>query len=402
MKAYLTNLVIFLFVFSIIIILQSCGNENMITEAPSSNQKNNAALEKTSVINTATTSVSIEDTVVLLPKSKVTIAVKKGLSSDKITLLDDYFSKHKKLFTKSNYITPMLRDCTTHYDYYWTEENQYQPVSSKSLGISNDLNIISLQDAKIIYGFTLAAVSGFDNISTAYNAGYDYPNIMVAYLNPTSALDLLQSNPNLYPKCGYYEIDEPTKATNSYSSTDTKELENLINNWGTGAKVMLTDYHWPTKTLCTDWFNWGAQLGLYQGINYYIMCDEFGGDICGSPCDYWDEYSNYYNPTHVFSNWLDNVNAHYSLWDCCFKLANGTDQNINQIWLWAGNGDLTALQHFCECAWENGWLLRLEKQILVIWKCSDPEGCFSCSWPNSGTWYIYDSYYTGVQEYVAY
>lgn len=146
-------------------------------------------------------------------------------------MVDKYFSTHKKVTANTNSVTPLLRDCTTHIDYGYEQEMQFQAVAGKSLGISNDLNIILLKDAKNEYGFTLAAAPGLDAIDSVNGAGFDYSNIMVAYLNPTNALTILRDTINYhYPKCGYYEIDEPAKY--SYSTTDTKSLKTLINNGG--------------------------------------------------------------------------------------------------------------------------------------------------------------------------
>ncbi len=223
---------------------------------------------------------------------------------------------------------------------------------------------------------------------------------MVDYLNPTQALNTLTMYPNKYPKCAYYEIDEPIKY--NYSSSDTKALENLIASWNTGAKVMVTDFHWPANSSCVGWLtNYGAEMGPYIATNNaYVMCDQYDGDQCGSECTYWDEYSNYYNPSHVMSNWVKNQTWYTSAWDCAFKLANGSDQNINQIWLYAGTGDITAIQTFCLYAWYNGWLVRQMKQIEEIWECHLTNPCVNCIYPT--TYNLTNTYYTGQIEYVSY
>ena len=401
MKNIIRVFIFFVPLFIFAVILQSCSSENSITSASPPPPINNSSTTTMAKTTTLTTSTS-PDTTVYLPLSKKTIRVSKSMSAEKIAMVDKYFSTHKSIGVKTNSVSPMLRDCTTHIDYGGELEMQFQAVAGKSLGISNDWSIISDSDAKNIYGFSLCAAFGFDNIASVHNAGYDYPNIMVEYLNPTSALSVLQYNPNQYPKCGYYEIDEPTKY--SYSPTDTKSLETLINNWNTGAKVMLSDFHWPGKTLCTAYEDWGAKMEGYCGDNYYITCDNYGlgTETCGKPCEYWDEYTNYYGSWHVVSNYVYNQSVQSSNWDCCFKLANGTDQNIKQIWLWAGTGDLAALQTFCMYAWYNGWLLRQEKETEIIWKCNSYNPCTTCVWPSGGSWYVEEILYTGRVSYVPY
>ena len=358
-------------------------------------------VSETPIAKVTTTPASATDTLITLKKSGKVLMLPKGLSSKQIDKLDKFLSQNKTPAATASLMQPNAEMCGWHTTYGWEYEDQYQSVAGKALGISNDLNIISLQDAKNIYGFSLVAVNGFSNIDSAENAGFEASNIMVAYLNPTTALAILQSNPNQYPKCGYYEIDEPLK--NNFSYIDTKRLEDLISSWNTGAKVMLTDYHWPSPTICDGNMDWGARLDYFQGSNYYIMCDNYGTppDICGSPCDFGDEYSNYYNPAHVISNWVLNQSVQTSNWDCCFKLANGSDQNIKQIWLWAGSGDTTAIKTFCLYAWNNGWLSRLRKEILITWKCNSPDPCQSCIWGSSNSNWIISSYiYTGNDQYV--
>ena len=397
MKTYITILSFTLFIFTLILGLSSCGNENFLTSPPSENKSNIKPAKKTTALTTSSID-QLADTMITLPKSKITISVNKNVSIYIISAIDNSLQLKKNSNNHNQTpqsISPNLQWCPYDTVILWETEMQYKPVSGKYLGISNDLNIISLQDAKNIYGFSMVAVNGFDNIASAKNAGFNYQNIMVAYINPTSALATLQDHPSQYPECGYYEIDEPLKYNFSY--TDTKSLETLITSWNTGAKVMITDYNWPNEGCCNGWSkDAGAYLAYYQGVNYYMMCDQYTGNCCGSDCDFWDKFTQYYGAGHVISNWLENVSNQSNDWDCCFKLANGSDQNIKQIWLWAGAGDLTALQNFCGYAWMNGWLLKLQRQKVYILENTSGD----CS--EEGPWVTVKSYYTGQIRWVSY
>ena len=164
---------------------------------------------------------------------------------------------------------------------------------------------------------------------------------------------------------------------------------------------MITEFHWLGNSGCNLWQNYGVQIGPYIATNNaFIMCDQYNGDYCGSECDYWDEYSNYYTPSHAMSNWVKNQEWYTSAWDCAFKLANGSDQNIKQIWLWAGTGDTTAIKSFCWYAWYNGWLTRRYAEIENIWICDNINPCVTCSFPNSFT--IQKSYFDGLYQYISY
>jgi hypothetical protein len=88
-------------------------------------------------------------------------------------------------------------------------------------------------------------------------------------------------------------------------------------------------------------------------------------------------------------------------WSTLFAKANSL--GINLIWLYAnGAGDETAIQNFCYAAWYSGWLLRQEKQVAVEYRCTNSDPCTNCSYPTSGNWYLYDMWYTIVQQYVSY
>jgi hypothetical protein len=394
------SFVVFSLLLSLSFLFVSCSQESGITSPNLNNTGPMAKAAAKVAANLASIpTVKINhtiDTVITLPKSKKTITISKSVSTDKISSLDDYLLSQNELSkSKSETIqnvNPNLKYCQYEYDTVtiWTSEFQYRPMSGKSIGIFNDLNLISYSDALNIYGFSLAGVQGFGNIASAFNAGFPYSNILVEYLNPTSALATLQSNPNLYPKCGYYEIDEPLK--NNYSSADTKSLESLISSWNIGARVILTDYNWPDEASCNLWsYDAGAWLAYYQGVNYYIMCDDYAGNSCGSVVDFWQEYSGYYSPSHVISGILDNVSYHESTWDGCFQLANNSVPNYTQVWLWAGTGDVSAIQLFVGDAWSEGWLQQFQTGMTSIYINTSTD----CN-PN-GPWSIVKSYSAGTR-----
>lgn len=386
MKNSIRLLVFFTILFSLPIVLGSCSSESTLT-SPSENKNNTAPMPKVLANSTATIDHTI-DTVITLPKSKISVVVNKNLSIDKIRIMDDYYSTHTISQSSKNKISPTLQSispnyrwCPYHTDTISVLQNQYGQVPGKSLGIDDGSYIISLKDAHDIYGFSLAYANGFNDISNLEAAGYSDSNIMVGVGDPSKA------HPNQYNKCGYYEIDEPLKM--GYSYTATINFDDTIASWNSGAKLLLTDYNWPAAEVCDGGRSAGLFLTLYMSNNNtYIMCDQYDGDLCGSECDYWDEYSHYYNPI-PFSNWLMNELIQSSNWSCAFNLANGSDQNINQIWLFAdGDGDLTSLQTFCGYAWQYGWLVRQEGRLVEVWQNTDG----TCNW-ETGNWTLISSHY---------
>ncbi len=53
-------------------------------------------------------------------------------------------------------------------------------------------------------------------------------------------------------------------------------------------------------------------------------------------------------------------------------------------------------------SWQSGWLLRLEKQVIVEWRCDNPDPCTNCPWTPDAGWYVYDWWYIGQQQWVSY
>lgn len=348
---------------------------------PLANKTSINTMAKTTALPAATSANSV-DTIITLPLSNKTIAVKKGLSADKIKILDKYFFKHQNIVSNSQSIIPDIQDCSTYYQYVWEWENQFSPVSGRYLGIWPSDNIVTLGKAYNTYGFSLACVD-YSRINMAHDSGFAYSNIMVNVGSYYAMPDYF----NQYPKCGYYLIDEP------YENNYDQGLVQIFNNWANPSIVMLDDYDWPS----TD----GSEMAGYEANNTRIMCDQYVGTIYGDPLDYWNKYTENYGTAFFIAGWLNNTQDLENWWGSSFSLVNNSLTNISQIWLYALNtGNESLVESFCETAWQNGWLLRLEKETEIIWKCTNSQPCTNCNWNNNqGNWYIYDSFYTGQQQY---
>ncbi len=351
-------------------------------------------LNKTTTIKTES-SISAEDTVVTLPLSKKTIAVRKGYPADKLALLDKYFAKHKNLSTKKTSVSPYIQDCSTYYDYEWDLANQYQSVSGRHLGIWVTPNIISYYAAYNTYGFNEILINWGDT-TNVMNIGFKPDSIMIG-LSPTEpASDILNSR-----SYGYYYFDEPYE--HGITASNVGYYAEAIYTKNPNSKCMISDYKWTKPATCNGFINYdGSDIQSYLVYpNMGIMSDQYYlDDPCGTMVDYWNEYFNYYNP-YSFADMMDNTMNNAGGWGSCFNWASA---HINNIWLYASNtGDESVIQNFCQTAWETGWLYRLENQFLIIWKCSSPSPCTNCNYQTGqGNWYVYDSFYTGVSQYAPY
>ena len=99
----------FLFLFCCVIIfsfiLQSCGNENMVT------QPSEKPMSKVPMAKVATTPASTTDTVITLKKSGKMLMLPKGLSAKQIGKLDKLLSQNKTPAATASLIQPNAEMC---------------------------------------------------------------------------------------------------------------------------------------------------------------------------------------------------------------------------------------------------------------------------------------------------
>lgn len=229
---------IFFALFVLTIILQSCGNENLIT-APQESKVNIKPMAKTVTLPTATIDHTI-DTIITLPKSKITIVVKKNYPANKIAIMDDYFSTHtiSKSPQRHN-IKPYYQWCPYHYDSSWVLQNQYASVSGKNLGIWT--NYISIYQARNQYGFTSLFVSSVQDIDSAINDGFTNNNLMWGLGSAIGDTAQVNTSTSGGRSVGSYCIDEPWERDN----WDDYSMVNIA-SYVYPKRVMLVSYEWPS------------------------------------------------------------------------------------------------------------------------------------------------------------
>ncbi len=345
-------------------------------------------LAKTKTLSVATTINATEDTVITLPKSQLTISVKKGMSTKEIKLLDQYFSKHKNIPTQPNTITPNVQDCTTYEEEGWVYQNQYQPTSGKKLGIWGDW--LTPSQAYTL-GFREKIITNSSQRNSALQAGFTTNNLMLQMVSQSTYQSQLSDvNSSGYTINRTY-IDEPYESnTVVWSAGDLSTY------------ISYLEANYPSANLTVS--SWLSPNSFYEQLVsvplVYIMDDYYKGDVTSS----WNTFKNGYGSKNV-ADWIsleyNQDGTGYSDYSSCFGKAN--QLGLNDIWLYAHDyNSLSLLQQYSYSAWANGWLLRLSKQLIIIWKCSSPSPCTNCSYPSEGDWYVYDSYYTGQEQWVAY
>jgi hypothetical protein len=388
--------------FSSSIFFLSCGSENSITQPPESSggAKPLAKLSAASIDHS-------KDTVISLPKSKKTIVIKKGLSKAEINKIDNFIIDHG-ISDQGSTVSPELQNCSEHESTYWETEQAYQSIPGKFLGIAT--NLIPLDSAHNTYGFTGAQIdpSQYATAIANFNAqdlAYGLPNNN--WINAENTIN----NSNVV---GYYFIDEPNE--HNVSEAQMGLLADLIDSKSQGqAKFFFTEYNWPANALCNAYNGCGLTDENYlDNINTYIQCDQYQGNCCAVTAGFWDEYQAYFTASKNISNWMSlNINADgnplgragcngkANTWSDLFGNANR--YGMNNIWLYADNNGVEAnIQEFCLAAYEAGWLLQEQKQVITNWECSNPNPCTNCSFPDEGNWYIVNTFYTGLVRYIAY
>ncbi len=386
--------------FCLTIILQSCSNENLIT-TPTENKGEMKSMAKT--ITLPMTYIDhAKDTIITLGKGKNTIEVRKGLSTDKITLLDKYLSSHK-MYDKSQTVIPLTQGgCDTYYQtdcWGWFED--YQSIPGKYLGISINSNV-GMAKIHDQYGFTNILVP-FYNTTDAFTAHFNHDSIMINLpLNVSQSM--IDDNGNQAYKS--YYIDEPFK--NLISNQYFLSIASWIYTKSSTAKFVFSDYYWPPSNLLKDICCPNGHLSTIETYwfpdpNVYIMCDQYEGNCCGNVHDFWNEYkADYGIPSRNISNWIS-INPGFSQdWGDLLNLA--TAWGFNPIWIYAGDQSIgeNDVQSFCADAWATGWLLRSGAPFTIVWKCTNPSPCENCEFPTYGNWYVYDVYYTASAQFYHY
>jgi hypothetical protein len=381
-------------------LLNGCSSENSVTSPV---EKNNY---KTPVFKAAPSNGRFTDTTIVLPASKMVIKISKEITADKIALVDSFFNSHT-IKAKPFIITPNASACNIMYVYFWLYPGSYKTVQGKYLGIWTDKLSPYLCNQ---YGFNQYFVGYNPNLSqlnvvidSVHNAGYDYSNLMVGLGN-----DSLSYNQNIISgtnkNIGYYFIDEPIEQ-NAFGNPALigQSLAPLMKNKNPDSKLFLTDYRWPTASICGGSTGTNLMNIIKSSDNVYIQCDQYDGNCCGNAADYWDVYMNFYGINTNVSNWISvfqNDGNHYeyfpctstksSDWSTLFNRANS--YGMNNIWLYAlGMTDLINFNKFLTAAWANGWLLQKQMRIVAVFKCNNPDPCANCR-QSGGNWYISDLY----------
>ncbi len=341
-----------------------------------------------------------KDTVITLPKSGRTFIFNKNISSNKLSKLDEYLTKHNGN-DLSKAAQPDLPLCSRHVIQYMELKEQYAPAPGRHLGIwTSKLDWTKVHDK---YGFTniityfsgvaKALAAHFKRDSIMINLGYNFnTNYAQAAYN-----DIVINNPPFK----YYYIDEPYQHWDHHGSEIAK-IDSIINLTTLPGKLLFSDYYFPTLALCPSGDGSDIRNYFLSNPNTLIMCDQYTGNLCGNVHSFWNTYKAYYGmPIKNWTNWisLDHLNECGDLLNVAsvWQTAGGA---FNPVWVYGDDPDVNEsfFQAFDNIAWQTGWLLRLEQYVTVLWVC--PDGCSNCSMPTSN-WNIYSINYS-KQRWVKY
>ena len=328
-------------------------------------------MRKTTTVST--TPISTIDTVITLPLSKKTIAVKKGYPADKIALLDDYLSKHN-ISNKPATIVPYA-GYYQHTESYWELENQYEPANGRTLGIWQNNWIADTTLYNL--GFREIDIYDANDRDAAYNAGFAYQNMM--FMNVKNDVEYNESryddvNTSSTPITRCY-IDEPYDSENKNGDNPQWSVDNVL------SYVAFLQNH--SANLFMSSFKessfWNMSQTLNSSSNTYVMCDQYQTNVT-SDLTYWKESFGSRNISDWMSLYTNYSNSGYPDFSTMFGAINNL--GITDVWLYADEGaNLDHLQQFSYAAWANAWLSRLEKHLVIVYQCSG----LGCSWPDGGT-----------------
>jgi hypothetical protein len=385
--------------FSFSVILQNCFSAgSMVTNGEmkrGSEQVENSRKWRTEKENSSLPTINPSiDTTVILRESKKVVVVDKRIPPDKILLLDKYLAANS-ISTKKEIQISRLQSGCIHTVTYNEIANFYKQAMGKYLGIWVNPNVVPWSKCHNQYGFT-NILAEFSSASYAVSSGFQHDSIMIGLPGAATLWKDIYNDNN--PAYNFYFVDEPYK---QMSIQEFAKISRFIYQKNSRAKLLFTDYYWPDINL-PCYFTSGNKHSIWNYYlnkpNVFIMCDQYDGNWCGDASSFWQKYKSVYGvPFRNFSNWItldsDNIND----WKDLLNLASSFGMNLLWIYGLDKNVDESRISEFCSNAWQEGWLLRLEKNLVVVYKCTNPY----CHWPDKGEWAIYSAYYAD-QQYVPY
>ncbi len=338
-------------------------------------------MAKTAVLPTSTINHSI-DTIITLPKSKITIVVKKTYPANKLAIMDNYFSKHAISKTSQpQTIKPLYPWCPLRYDTSWVLQNQYEPADGKTLGIWIDW----LSPSQVYtLGFREIFINNTTDRDADYDAGFQYQNMMVHITNQADAqaeMNAVNSSSIHINNCfidePYEDLSDPNHVV--WSESDIFNFADFLESNYPSSKLFLSSYDYPYYDM---------EFTIESLPMAYVMCDQYKYETVST----WNSFKEDYGNKNI-SNWMSleynqsGVPASHGDFSTLFGAANRL--GINNVWLFAVDyGNLSLLQQFPYAAWANGWLLRYEGERVTVLQNTDG----TCD-PINGKWEIVDSYY---------
>ncbi len=366
MKASYLFLLCFVIIFSFI--LQSCGNENMVTQPPEK------PVSEAPMAKISTTLAFTADTLITLKKSGKMLMLPEGLTAGQIDKLDKFLSENKTPAATTSLIQPNAEMCGWHTAYGWEYEYQYEPVNGKALGVWINYDYLNQQQLYNL-GFRKIAIYNAEQRDEAYIAGFQYQNMMYMtdnYHKNIAYLGFKALNTNTIHINSCY-IDEPFESSKlpQWSTSEIIDFSDSLQNNYPSVKLFLSSFNWPVSS----YYDWPIPQSVYSLDNIFIMCDQYQTNTS----DIWTAFKNFYGSKNI-SNFMDleynkpGVGSSNGDFSTLFGRANGL--GINDIWLYANNYDnITLVDQFCDAAWSNGWLTKFRKRIIITWRCDDPNPC---------------------------
>ena len=209
---------------------------------------------------------------------------------------------------------------------------------------------------------------------------------------------LTQSYLNSQTVYSNYYIDEPYE--NNVQPATMVNIAYWISLINPNAQFFFSDWYWPDFDLACSYYGNGNYLITYffPNSNVHIMCDQYAGNGCVSPHQYWDRYkSDYGYQQRNKSNW---VSLDYSFdWVELLTVAKGYSSPgyFDHFWVYGDDPDVNEsfIQLFDSYAYSTGWISNYQLQAVNVYQ---NQTVGSCTFPGSN-WQLINTYYTGVSRW---
>ncbi|GEM_PF-6603969 len=261
------------------------------------------------------------------------------------------------------------------------EFERYEPEKNKIIGFwpecCGNKKFAYLKEYRNIWGFNAVVVTAQEkSIKMALRSGFELNNIFTT-VHQFKTVSKIKEVVNTVNSKLYY-IDEPLER-GDYSPEDLIEIANYISNKRPDAKLILGSYQktwWLYKFFPPQTYASAYNEVLKNTSNVQIMCDQYSGDQIPE----WESFYETYGTDKVYGQFIHSKidSAEYST---LLDTTNIKSKTKRIFYFHGASGSPDKTPEFCQAAWQQGWLKKIEREFVYYLKCKEKKN--NCDKPNA-------------------